>query len=561
MPTIFEIPKINPLRAIWQTDKIPQDAATGYYGGIHPSYNQKNFDADFFLTSLRFYEDKRNYIQPYQQSDKIIFQWLSEYTTTGHFAARLLMSNGDTFIDKTVSISQISGTYDGLKAYRVAISLYDVPEGVYFLQVEYNGGGSTRYYVISEPFDVKQVYANTVQIAYVNSYNDFSYIFEATVIPQLRLHGIITDVNTESKFKVYEDQPLNTEMVSGIQYRSYTLALTGVPEWMAEKVDRLLLCDSVKVDGLALTRAEGAKLEVKKNDRIAIADYQVKLRDRYNLDSLSINTSIIVGDIPTTSNFWVELMVLHGVSTNIRLGFNGARNFLDYLNSSQLTTFGFWSMREDYKLLFTYYTGQTSGGAITLLAANILQYSLQMQCQKNGAGDTLELDITRVVGSITYAVVRNGGLATTNKTSTATPINISAVYTDSQVHECTIYFDDSSCETITDSSSTCLYRRIGGDLPPTLTTYDITSTTCELNTVGNIFKYVTALERIDFTGLNIPTFGINKLIMDLYENIGGLDASCEIALQQTPPAPPTNDPALSAMKAQIAAAITTLTTD
>ena len=200
MANIFEIPKLNSLRAIWQSDKLPSDAAITRYNAFNPQYNNVHFDDDFFCRSIRFFEQNVGYLQPYQQSDTISYIFFGSDTTAANYSARLLDMNG-VAVTKTITLTQQSGTYSGLKAYTTQFQLWDVPEGKYFFQLAHKVG-SEYTYILHEPFHLKQVHPNTVRIEYRNSYNDQDVIyFSDTFKFQLRVKGNISAVNPDSKFQ------------------------------------------------------------------------------------------------------------------------------------------------------------------------------------------------------------------------------------------------------------------------------------------------------------------------------------------------------------------------
>ncbi len=560
MANIFEFAKANPLKVLWQTDKMAADSGTPYYQGSNPSFNQVNQDDVFYYNAIRYYEVKVGYVQPYQQSDTIFIQFLSSDTTTANFSARLLDINGSV-VTKTVTITQQSGTYNGLKLYTTNVKLYDVAEGIYFLQLVNNGGGTQNLYLISEPFDVKQTHRNTIRIDYRNSFNDQSMIwYSATETPQIRVKGAITEVMPEAKFNVYEDQPLNLEMVSGIAYRSFTLNISygsiGIPEWLVDKLNRIFLCDTLKVDGKAFTREESSKFEGKEIATFPLREYTLKLRERYNYDTYNVPLrSMIVGDMPMTSQFWIEAITLHGVATNVRLGFSGYKNFLDYLNSTLLLSFGYWAMDNKNQIIFIYYEGQVSGGSVQLSAANVLPYCFKISVL--GAGD-LDVDITSGGAGKFYAIVYGTATTTVNKTSLPHPTTLNVSETFAVATTCYIYTSD--CTVLEDASTTIPFE-IGGDLPINFVYMGWGINTDILKGLtNNIFNFVSSLEYFDATNQNIPTKNINEIIMWLYDARLRLDALCEIYLNgQTPSASPPSD--ILALKGYVSSLITTFTTD
>jgi len=267
MANIFEIPLLNPLRAIWQSDKLNADpSGTVLYQAFNSAYNYRNIDSDWYYRTLKEYEQKQPYVQPFQQSDTIRVQWIGSDNTSGYYDhVRLLDSNGS---DTGVSISVGSSAIGSRTLYTITLPLWNINEGKYFLSVYHHPPSNEKTCIVFEPFHVKQVHIKTVRIDYYNSFNDQSVIYPTSAyIPQIRVHGCITDVTNESKFNVYEDQPMNVEMVSGIPYRTFELTLggsKGIPQWYADIIERALLTDTLMIDGIAYTRAEGAKLESKK---------------------------------------------------------------------------------------------------------------------------------------------------------------------------------------------------------------------------------------------------------------------------------------------------------
>ena len=83
-----------------------------------------------------------------------------------------------------------------------------------------------------------------------------------------------------------------------------------------------------------------------------------------------------------------------------------------------------------------------------------------------------------------------------------------------------------------------------------------------LNTIGNLFKYMTSLRYVGLDDLSLSSSMIDSIIMNLYDARTRLNSSCEIYLNgQTPSAPPSNTQGINLFKTTIKSLITTLTTD
>ena len=562
MANIFEIPKLNSLRAIWQSDVLPSDGTIVKYNAFNPQYNNVHFDDDFFCRSIRFFEQKVGYLQPYQQSDTIRYIFFGSDTTAANYTARLLDMNG-VAITKTITVSQQSGTYSGLKAYTLQFSLWDVPEGKYFLQLAYDHGASTFSYILHEPFHLKQVHSNTVRIDYRNSYNDQDVIyFSDTFKFQLRVKGNMSAVNPDSKFSTYEDQPLNNTMVSGIPYRNFELTIDKSPEWLADKVERIFLTDTLTIDGKLFSRENGAKLEPKRNEQYPLHFYGLKLREAENKlsNEYAMNTAVM-GSMPQTKYFWVEQMTIAGTTTTIRQGFNGKRNFLDYLNSNQQVGNGYWGEDAKNQLVFYGNNDFTISSTWVLTPVNVLMYGMKLTLI--GAGD-LEIDVVSSASTQYYAAKWGGGITSTNKTAlTASPTatNIAESWAVTYKRECYLYFSDYA--SIQDIATNVNILSIDCDIAPSCTYFNpfMNATGCT-QFESNPFNYVVGLEYFDVQNMNMHTYAIDDLIRWIYEKLPNFDASCSCNLQsQQSLAPPTNGYGMGILISTINDTITYLGTD
>lgn len=568
MANIFEIPVLNPLRALWQSDVLASNSGTQYLNAFNPAFNSRHFDEDWFTRSLKSWEDKRYYIQPYQQSDTIRVQWLGSDGTTGHYQyARLLDRFGSEYVDKAVTVVQETGTYDSKYLYTVTINLYDLKEGIYYLQLGYNGG-SGKQYVIFEPFHVKQIWPGTIRLDYYNSYNDQDAIFLTTdYVFQMRLHGSITEFKPASRFHVYDDQPLNSEIVSGVPCRNFKVIFgltgNGLPDWKADKLDRIFLCNSTKIDGKEFTRESGGAIDPIKEGGAATGMFSLNVRESSNTSTLNVQGAPYqFGTMPQTRYFWVEQMTINNVTQTIRKMFRGKRNFLDYLNCTWIKSSGYWSEDANGKLIFVQNDGVTLTGTNTLASADVLQYGLRFAL--SGASD-FGADINAPAAGNFYAVVWGDGSANINKTALAASpalTNISHTYSTNKERECFVFF--SNGKSMADNVMTITCREIGGDLPPGMTYFKPFDTNRGLLRLeNNLFQYVSAMVTFNLSGQNMDTWAINELVRNIVEQITHFDATAAITINgQSPAGPPSkSDPGIALFLYRIKAAITTLTTD
>lgn len=562
MAVIFEFPLLNPLKAIYQSDKLPNNLGNIVLSSLNPSYNNKQIDDDFYIKTLKDYQEKIDYCQIYQQSDTILLQFYSSVGTLSTFQyARFLDAKGNVFTQKTVTVALESGTYYGMYLYTVRIKLYDMPEGKYFLQLIHDNV-STSETAIFEPIDIKKYHTNSMRIEYYNTYNTQSFIFiDSSYVPQIRIKADLT-VTTGSSFKTYEDQGYNVESISGTPFREYELNMgiksKGLPVWMIDKLERITLLNTNKYDGQLLTRAEGSKIDPKNFDMVnPLTQYTLNLRDKINPSTLVINnTNLILGDMPQTTYFWVERIRIAGSYLNIRLGFNGKRNFLDYLNSSLQTANGYWSEDENSKLVFMAYSAYVPSGTWSLDAADVLKYSIRFELI--GAGD-VEYEIAQATTGEFYAVSYGDGFTSVNKTAIATSpstTTIAKTYTTNGSKYFTLYF--SNAISIIDSATNIDARTIGGDLPPAFIDFSpFSGGMLVTEMTNNMFKYVTALNNV-LLPANFDMYGVNQLVLYVYDSLDNFDsgATVDISDQALGTGPSISDPAMGKILSIIKSSIT-----
>lgn len=320
---LIDIPIINPLRFIWQAEKLASDSGTILYNAQNPSFHTVHFDSNMFARSLELYAEKESYIQPYQQSDNVQFMFFSTDATLANFSVEILDSNGAVYT--TCLLAKHTSTYSGQSMYYIyrgtgasgtnktpAVSLWNIPEGYYFFRLKYTTGGNVHYF-LSEPIHVKQIHPHTVRIDYRNSYNSQGVINDLSTffIIEYRVAGKMTEYKPVSKFNTYQDQVYSSRFVSGEVYRLFEIEFgsrsKGIPNYVADKIDRLTLCDGLKIDGKEFTREENAQLE--KKSTTILSRYTLQIRERYNnlTNSYELRTHSL-GDMPQTSIFWVETM-------------------------------------------------------------------------------------------------------------------------------------------------------------------------------------------------------------------------------------------------------------
>lgn len=281
------------------------------------------------------------------------------------------------------------------------------------------------------------------------------------------------------------------------------------------------------------------------------------MREKTNTSTINVGYSnIIMGNMPQTNYFWIERIQIRSIYSNIRLGFKGKRNFLDYLNATYDTANGYYAEDANNKLIFVPNSDYLPTGTWSIDDVDILKYGIRIEVGPSGGTVNLTFYKGAIGSTVYYAIAPGNGSANVNKTAYTGMPNPS--YTFTKGGEYFIYFSD--CERLDNTSSSATMLSIGGDLPPSMNFLYFNYSASKLARMeNNMFDYVTSLANLYLVG-NINTFEINNIIRILYDSIPRLNASCAIYLNgQTPSAPPSSE--LLTLKAAVKAVITTFSTD
>lgn len=279
MANTINIPHINPLKLVQKNVSA------------NPKYNFKHLDAALYPEQLLNFQQRNNYLQKFQTTESIVIQFNS---TFGPFACRLV--NCDNDVIATGTVTQITTDYyvAPTYAYKAVLDLATVPDGVYQFELLVGSGGSQVIFE-SEEILVKEKHINSMCFEYTNSTNDFGAIFQNGETFTFRVEAILREFSPGSNDVVFEDEPANLIKLSSSPFRTFKLsvgAAQGVPDWVADKLNRIFGCDTVLLDGKAFTRNEGAKLEANGETNSALRGWSLELRESKAREGVTVENNI-----------------------------------------------------------------------------------------------------------------------------------------------------------------------------------------------------------------------------------------------------------------------------
>lgn len=256
-----------------------------------PTYNFKHMDAYSYANQSGRYDGYRPYVQKWQTSDNIALQCITR--DLGPVQAEVINQYGRVFGIyplEDISTTAVSSPYI---LYEGDIPLLTFEPGTYWIRVTAGIDGA-KVIFLSEPICLQDEWQNTLYLEYSNSRNQAATIFSTGYSPAIRVEGNIIDFLPRSRVAMYEDQPANMFMLDGTAFRQFTLFIGdsfGLPNYMADKVNRIFTLDNVRIDGKGFVRDEDAQLEpVNRVNGMPGTWWRLGIREAQNLDAISQDT-------------------------------------------------------------------------------------------------------------------------------------------------------------------------------------------------------------------------------------------------------------------------------
>lgn len=245
-----------------------------------PQVNSKHISDFPFEDTILPWQQQTSFRQVYQTNDSIRLQLRSD---TGPITWELVKCGG--VIQSTDNFDQVLENADvpGEFIYQADIDLGSVPAGYYQLKIVV--GSPAQVTLVSEIIEISDTIENSLLLSYRNSSFKDDIVFETGFSPSIRIKGAIFYKEPGSKDVVYEDQVLNETMIDSKSFDLYELQLTdelGIPDWLIRKLNIILGCDELIVDGRFYAKAEGAKLEQIQFDGYPMRGWKIDLREQLN---------------------------------------------------------------------------------------------------------------------------------------------------------------------------------------------------------------------------------------------------------------------------------------
>lgn len=298
----------------------------------------------FFFDRLKNFEDLIQYAQKYQNSDTLVLQFQTEAAAT--FDVKLV--NDTNSYNLSTSALTPPTSYTGTNLfYKSSLALTSVAEGIYYIRVKITT--DKIYYFVSEPICVKTTHENTILFKYTHDLNQYDTLFQTSTTPNyfyLRVEGGVKTSQFEqgSTDEIFIDQNYNSIQLDGETYNIYNFLFgsgIGLPYWMAEKLNRILILYEFYIDGKRFKKNQGTKFERIEiiDENYPLCNYKIELLPMQS-DAIEIIEDVIIEDKiqfthDSTDNLNLKIQLEHSISVDISVDW-GDGNVENYVGSNIL---------------------------------------------------------------------------------------------------------------------------------------------------------------------------------------------------------------------------------
>lgn len=292
MADIIKIPHLNPLQF------------RPYPGG------------KFACEIIPAHEEKRVYLQKYQQGDTLKFQVLLLEGAWESVSYKVLDIYGNVAMESVGLADSVlyNNQYVVWGNNLQEPILGSIGYGVYCIEISITiTQAMPLVYYRSEFFEYAETHEETLMIEYSHDGNENEMVFipggdiQLKRFYQLRVEGGMNSdgFSPSTKDTFYIDQSREVVLLNSIPFNVYKMTFgsgSGLPNWMADKLNRIFGLDYVEIGGKQYIKNDGAKLEPTREKGYPFAGWQIEFVEPGLQLSMSDGNANSVGDFNSDFN-------------------------------------------------------------------------------------------------------------------------------------------------------------------------------------------------------------------------------------------------------------------
>lgn len=179
------------------------------------------------------------------------------------------------FLVDTINASTPTNGITGqtFTVYEFGIIWEDYSDGIYYIEISYVGADDITQIWRSGILQTATNWPGTLVFQYTNSYNNFSAVFSTGIVFNFVCEGNIADFAPAFEDIIYNDQEYNVTKLNAIPRREFTLYIGsvrgfgGVPPWVGDKMNWIMACDQIQIDGVYYQNTSGSKWDILRADQ------------------------------------------------------------------------------------------------------------------------------------------------------------------------------------------------------------------------------------------------------------------------------------------------------
>ena len=254
-------------------------------------FHFKQMDTDWFANRIDRYAENRPFFQKWQTNDSFDVQFI----TQGLSADLVIIDKNKRVVD-TITLTDTPNTaiITPNQLYQGSVDCSSLTPGeTYWLLATFGAGVGQKQFV-SEPFIIADNWDDTLLIEYTHSANQPDMIWNAPYTGKIRIDGFIQKFKPGGRSSQYEDQLMDVVSLDGQPTRGYELLIGGnfgIPDWMIDKINRILMLDNISIDGYGYSADKDAKLEAIETPGAPMAFWTIGIREATNKLGIAIDAT------------------------------------------------------------------------------------------------------------------------------------------------------------------------------------------------------------------------------------------------------------------------------
>jgi hypothetical protein len=262
-----------------------------------PQYLSKFMDDWSFEETIKPWEERVKFCQPWIQDDSIRLQYITNYAP---LYLKVYNRLNHELHSQLFDTMQQDFFRPGYFIRQVELDLAPFDPADFYLVIEC--GAPASLLLVSDPLSLFASndfrVSNTTLVEYSHHVAYADLVFDAPFAPSIRVPSWNRYKEPGSKDTMFIDQTYNNQMVKSVPYDIFSFIMggeSGVPPSFIKKMNIIMGCSNLKIDGRFWSKAtEGAKWEEIEVEDRPTSGWRIDLMPKFNRTSIEYQNDVPV---------------------------------------------------------------------------------------------------------------------------------------------------------------------------------------------------------------------------------------------------------------------------